>query len=183
MHSAHRHHSSRNGWLLSAARGGFRRQGAQQCQRLTVEKFNGCKKCTDTRANQRFGCCHRSRAIPQVRLNGGTTRQAAYLMHRPHVDDAVPLSRYPEDLIQDLLHVQLLTLSKIKSVYNGGTFYPQLLQHSAPGGWKKQRQHSHKSCLHLLMQFSLPIRHCEKLREGKGLLSVRVCAFSVCRWR
>lgn len=60
-------------------------------------------------------------------------------MHGPHVDDAVPLGRYPEDLIQDLLHVQLLTLSKIKSVYNGGAFYPQLLQHSTPGGWKKQR--------------------------------------------
>lgn len=82
---------------------------------------------------------HRYIGLGENFCNAGTRCQPAYLMHWPHVDDAVPLGRYPEDLIQDLFHVQLLTLSKIKSIYNGGTFYPQLLQHSTPGGWKKQR--------------------------------------------
>lgn len=84
--------------------------------------------------------------------------QPAYLVHRPHVDDTVPLSRYPEDLIQDLLHVQLLTLSKIKPIHNGGIFYPQLLQHSTPGGWKKQRDRVTKAA-----RIS---RHCEKLMSS-----------------
>lgn len=71
----------------------------------------------------------------------------AYLVHWPHVDDAVPLSRYPEDLIQDLFHVQLLALSKVKPIHNGGALHPQLLQHSTPGGCKKRRDKSHNSPL------------------------------------
>lgn len=64
-------------------------------------------------------------------------------MHRPHVDDAVPLSRYPEDLIQDLFHVQFLTLCKVESIDEGGAFYPQLLQHSTPGGCEEKKTKSH----------------------------------------
>lgn len=56
-----------------------------------------------------------------------TTTQVTHLVHWTHVDDTVPLRRHPEDLIQNLLHVQLLTLSKVKPVYDGGSFYSQLL--------------------------------------------------------
>lgn len=59
--------------------------------------------------------------------------RVANLVHRTHVDDAVPLRRHSEDLIEDLFHVQLLTLSVIKPVQYGGAFDFQLLQHSTSG--------------------------------------------------
>lgn len=64
----------------------------------------------------------------------------ADLVHRAHVDDAIPLWRHSQDLIQDLLHVQLLTLSIVKPVHYWGTFYSQMFQHSTPGGYREGQQ-------------------------------------------
>lgn len=58
------------------------------------------------------------------------------LLHGAHVDDAVSLRGHAEDLIQDLLHVQLLTLGVVKAVHYGGTLHLQVLQHSAARGWR-----------------------------------------------
>lgn len=67
------------------------------------------------------------------------TSQMIYLVHRAHVDDAVPLRRHPQYLIQDLFHVQLLTLSIIKAVHYGGTFYSQFLQYSTSGSCREDK--------------------------------------------
>jgi len=68
------------------------------------------------------------------------TLQIPYLVHRSHVDNAVPLRRHSQYLIQNLYHVQLLTLSIIKPVHNGGSVYSQLLQHSTSGGYREMGQ-------------------------------------------
>jgi len=65
-----------------------------------------------------------------------------YLVHRAHVDDAVPLRRHSQYLIQDLFHVQLLTLGEIKAVHDGCALHSQLLQHSTSGGCR-QREETH----------------------------------------
>ena len=49
------------------------------------------------------------------------------LLHGAHVDDAVPLRRHAQDLIQDLLHVQLLTLGKVQAVDDGCAVHTQVL--------------------------------------------------------
>lgn len=64
------------------------------------------------------------------------TLERTDLVHGAHVDDAVPLRRHPQDLIQDLLHVQLLTLSVVEPVDDRGAFHSQLLQHSTSGGYR-----------------------------------------------
>lgn len=74
------------------------------------------------------------------------TSQITNLVHRAHVDDAVPLRRHSQNLIQDLLHVQLLTLSIIKPVHYGGAFYSQLLQHSTSGGYREREDTKRQSC-------------------------------------
>lgn len=66
--------------------------------------------------------------------------QMTHLVHRTHVYDAVPLRRHLQDLIQDLLHIELFTLSEVNSVDNWGIFHLQLLQHTTPGGYR-QRGH------------------------------------------
>lgn len=62
------------------------------------------------------------------------------LVHGTHVDDAVPLWRRSQDLIQNLLHVQLLTLGVVKAVHDGGPFNAQLLQDATPGGCRGEQQ-------------------------------------------
>lgn len=63
-------------------------------------------------------------------------RRARYLLHGAKVYDAVSLRGHPQDLVQHLIHVQLLALCVVKSVYDRGVFHLQMLQDPAPGGYK-----------------------------------------------
>lgn len=68
----------------------------------------------------------------------GRDTQATDLMHWTHVDDAVPFRRHSQNLIQDLFHVQLLTLGIVKPINYGCVLYSQLLQHTTSGGYTRK---------------------------------------------
>lgn len=46
-----------------------------------------------------------------------------YLLHGPHVDDAVPFGGHAENLVQHLLHVQLPALGVVEAVHDGGVLH------------------------------------------------------------
>lgn len=101
-----------------------------------------------------------------------------HLVHGAHVDDAVPLRRHPQDLIQDLLHVQLLTLSVVEPVDDRGAFHSQLLQHSTSGGCRQGDRTAAAS--RLITSTSLKVNTIAPPSGGRGERNLYFCFAFVC---